>query len=115
MHYKILKIDKKISLYQGFRRFFLYSTVKDPRLNLVKLLQNLTFHVGGLRPIEEAIVTAGGISVKEINPSTMQSKLLDNVAFCGELIDVDAFTGGYNVQIAISTGYVAGNEIPANI
>ncbi len=92
-----------------------HSITKGERLNLVKLLQNLTFHVGGLRPIEEAIVTAGGISVKEINPSTMQSKLLDNVAFCGELIDVDAFTGGYNVQIAISTGYVAGNEIPANI
>lgn len=92
-----------------------HSITKGERLNLVKLLQNLTFDVGGLRPIEEAIVTAGGISVKEINPSTMQSKLISNVAFCGELIDVDAFTGGYNVQIAISTGYIAGKEVSINI
>ncbi|WP_426349375.1 NAD(P)/FAD-dependent oxidoreductase [Alloiococcus sp. CFN-8] len=88
-----------------------HSITKGERLSLVKLLQNLTFEVEGLRPIAEAIVTAGGISVKEINPSTMQSKLISNVSFCGELIDVDAFTGGYNVQIAISTGYIAGKEI----
>lgn len=67
--------------------------------------------VKGLRPIEEAIVTAGGIDTKEIDPSTMKSKLIDNLSFAGEVIDVDAFTGGYNVQIALSTGYVAGSNI----
>ncbi|WP_315113213.1 NAD(P)/FAD-dependent oxidoreductase, partial [Clostridium intestinale] len=64
-----------------------------------------------LRPIEEAIVTAGGVDTKEIDPSTMKSKLIQNLSFAGEIVDVDAFTGGYNVQIALSTGYLAGNSI----
>ena len=62
----------------------------------------------GTRPIEEAIVTAGGISVKEINPKTMESKLVPHLYFAGEVIDIDAFTGGYNLQAAFSTGFVAG-------
>ena len=60
------------------------------------------------RPIDEAIITAGGISIKEINPKTMASKLIKNLYFAGEIIDVDAYTGGFNLQIAYSTGYTAG-------
>ncbi len=88
-----------------------HSITKEERLNLTSLLQNLTLDIKGLRPIDEAIVTAGGVAVQEINPSTMKSKLAENVYFAGELIDVDAFTGGYNVQIAISTGYLAGIKL----
>lgn len=65
----------------------------------------------GFRSVDEAIVTSGGIDTKEIDASTMKSKLVDNLSFAGEVIDVDAFTGGYNVQIALSTGYVAGTKI----
>lgn len=84
---------------------------KEERKNLVNLIKNISLEVKGLRPIEEAIVTAGGISVKEIDPSTMKSKIIGNLSFAGEVIDVDAFTGGYNVQIALSTGYLAGMNI----
>ena len=63
-----------------------------------------------LRPIDEAIITAGGINVKEINPSTMESKLVPGLYFAGEVIDVSAYTGGYNLQIAFSTGYLAGSS-----
>lgn len=83
---------------------------KNDRLNLVASLKNLTFQIKGLRPIEEAIVTAGGISVKEINPKTMESKLVKGLFFAGETLDVDAYTGGFNIQIAFSTGYVAGKN-----
>lgn len=87
------------------------SITKEERKTLVNLLKNLEFTVKGLRPIEEAIVTAGGIDVKEIDPSTMKSKIVHNLSFAGEVIDVDAFTGGYNVQIALSTGFIAGEKI----
>ena len=83
---------------------------KNDRLNLVASLKNLTFQIKGLRPVEEAIVTAGGISVKEINPKTMESKLVKGLFFAGEVLDVDAYTGGFNIQIAFSTGYVAGKN-----
>ena len=84
--------------------------LKTERLNIVYALKNLEFQVKGLRPIEEAIVTAGGVSVKEINPKTMESKLVKGLFFGGEVIDVDAFTGGFNIQIAFSTGFVAGRN-----
>lgn len=84
---------------------------KEERRNLVYLLKNLKAKIKGLRPIEEAIVTAGGINTLEIDPSTMKSKIIPNLSFAGEVIDVDAFTGGYNVQIALSTGYIAGSSI----
>lgn len=84
---------------------------KEERKNLVHLLQNLEFNIKGLRPIAEAIITAGGINVKEIDPSTMKSKFINNLYFCGEIIDVDAYTGGFNLQIALSTGYLAGTNI----
>ncbi|SHE92547.1 NAD(P)/FAD-dependent oxidoreductase [Clostridium fallax] len=87
------------------------SITKEERRNLLDVIQNLTLTVKGLRPIEEAIVTAGGVTVDEIDPSTMQSKIVSNLFFAGEVIDVDAFTGGYNVQIALSTGYIAGTKV----
>ena len=83
---------------------------KNDRLNLVKSLKNLTFKIKYLRPIDEAIITAGGVSVKEINPKTMESKLVKGLFFAGEVIDVDAFTGGFNIQIAFSTGCAAGKN-----
>ena len=83
---------------------------KKQRLNLVHLLKNLTFTVKSYRPIEEAIVTSGGIKVSEINSSTMESKIIKNLFFAGEIIDVDAYTGGYNLQIAYSTAYLAGTN-----
>ena len=81
---------------------------KVQRKNLVKLLKEFTIEIKGFRPIEEAIITSGGISVKEINPKTMESKLINGLYFAGEIIDVDSYTGGFNLQIAYSTGYVAG-------
>ena len=84
---------------------------KEERKNLVNVIKNLAFDVKGLRPLEEGIVTAGGVDIKEIDPSTMKSRIIENLSFAGEVMDVDAFTGGYNVQIAFSTGYIAGNNI----
>ena len=81
---------------------------KEERRNLVHLLKNFTLEIKKLRPIEEAIITSGGINIKEINPKTMESKLVKNLYFAGEIIDVDSYTGGFNLQIAYSTGYVAG-------
>ncbi len=84
---------------------------REQRLELVNVIKNFTLHITGFRPIEEAIITSGGISVKEINPSTMESKLVKGLFFAGEIIDVDAFTGGFNLQIAFSTGFLAGENI----
>lgn len=83
---------------------------KEERLGLVKLLKALPLHMEAFRPVDEAIITSGGVSVKEINPSTMASKKVKGLYFAGEVIDVDAYTGGYNLQIAFSTGYLAGNN-----
>lgn len=81
---------------------------KSERENLVKVLKGLEIEISGFRPIEEAIITSGGINIKEINPKTMESKLIHGLFFAGEIIDVDAYTGGFNLQIAYSTGYTAG-------
>lgn len=83
---------------------------REQRKSLVALLKGLTFKIKGFRPIKEAIVTAGGIDVSEINPSTMQSKRLGGLYFAGEMIDTHAYTGGYNLQIAFSTGALAGTH-----
>lgn len=87
------------------------SITKNERNNIIDVIQNLTLKVSGVRPIAEAIITAGGVSTKEIDPSTMQSKFIDNLYFAGEVIDVDANTGGFNLQIAYSTGVLAGSNI----
>lgn len=83
---------------------------KTERFNIINTLKNLEFKIKRLRPIEEAIITSGGVSVKDINPKTLESKLVKGLYFCGEVIDVDAFTGGFNLQIAFSTGHLAGNN-----
>ena len=75
---------------------------------LVRLLKKFEVTIKGFRPVEEAIITSGGINTKEINPKTMESKLIKGLYFAGEIIDVDAYTGGFNLQIAYSTGYTAG-------
>lgn len=80
---------------------------RDERQRLCHVLQHMTLTVKGLRPVEEAIVTAGGLSLKEFNPKTMESKLIQGLYGAGEVLDIDAFTGGYNLQAAFSTGYVA--------
>ncbi len=85
---------------------------KEERGKIVEILKKFEFEISDFRPIEEAIITAGGISTKEINPKTMESKIIKNLYFAGEIIDVDAYTGGFNLQIAYSTGYTAGmNDI----
>jgi predicted Rossmann fold flavoprotein len=84
------------------------SITKEERRALLDVIKNFSVSVSGFRPIEEAIVTKGGISTKEINPKTMESKLCSGLYFAGEVIDVDAYTGGYNLQIAFSTGALAG-------
>ena len=83
---------------------------KEERENLVNLLKKFAITIKGFRPIEEAIVTAGGVTIKEINPKTMESKIINGLYFAGEIIDVDAYTGGFNLQIAYSTGYTAGRN-----
>ena len=87
------------------------SITKEQRALLVSLLKGLPLTVTGTRPINEAIITSGGIKVSEINPSTMESKLVNGLYFAGEVIDCDAYTGGFNLQIAFSTGYLAGENI----
>lgn len=81
---------------------------KEDRKHLVETLKNIKFTLSKFASIEESIITSGGVSVKEINPKTMESKIISNLFFAGEVIDTDALTGGYNLQIAFSTGFVAG-------
>ncbi len=83
---------------------------REERTKLCEIIKSLPLHITGFRPIEEAIITSGGISVKEIDPKTMQSKLVEGLFFAGEIIDIDAYTGGFNLQIAFSTGFVAGEN-----
>ena len=84
---------------------------REMRGRLVNLLKDLKVTVNGFRPIEEAIVTSGGVHVKEVDPKTMQSKLCEGLYFAGEVLDVDAYTGGFNLQIAFSTGHLAGESV----
>ena len=94
---EILQINKKVN-----------EVKKVERQKLVRTLKHFSIEIEGFRDISEAIITSGGINVKEINPKTMESKLIKNLYFAGEIIDVDAYTGGFNLQIAYSTGYTAG-------
>ncbi len=86
------------------------SVTREERKALVNLIHNFDIELNGTRPLDEAIITSGGISVKEINPSTMESKLIKGLYFAGEIIDVDAYTGGYNLTIAFATGHLAGTS-----
>ncbi len=92
-----IKEDKKVN-----------EITKEERKRLIHLLKNFELTIKGFRPVEEAIITSGGINTKEINPKTMESKLIKGLYFAGEIIDVDSYTGGFNLQIAYSTGYTAG-------
>ena len=85
------------------------SITKEERLALVRLLKCFDVHIKNFRKIEDAIITSGGINIKEINPKTMESKIVSGLFFAGEVIDVDCYTGGFNLQVAYSTGYVAGS------
>ncbi|MDF2865716.1 MAG: FAD-dependent oxidoreductase [Clostridia bacterium] len=87
-----------------------HQITRDERLNLCNLIKNLKVNIDNLMGIEVGIVTCGGVSTKEINPKTMESKLVKGLYFAGEVIDIDAYTGGFNLQIAFSTGYVAGKN-----
>ena len=90
---------------------FVHDITREERLLLVELLKNLPLTITGTRPFTEAIITQGGVQVKDINPSTMESKITKNLYFAGEVLDLDAMTGGFNLQIAWSTGYLAGMSI----
>lgn len=87
------------------------SITHEQRMKLLSLFKAFPVSISGTRPINEAIVTSGGVSTKEINPRTMESKLVSGLYFAGEVLDLDAYTGGFNLQIAWSTGFVAGNSI----
>ena len=84
---------------------------KEERQQFVHLIKNLPLTITGTRSFAEAIITQGGVKVKEINPSTMESKKISGLYFAGEVLDVDAVTGGFNLQVAWSTGYLAGSSI----
>lgn len=90
---------------------FVHQITKDERERLLENLKAFPLTFKNFRPVEEAIVTSGGVDVNQIDPSTMESKILDNLYFAGEVLDVDAVTGGFNLQIAYSTGYLAGLSI----
>ena len=87
---------------------------REQRQKLIQILKAFPVHVSGTRPIDEAIVTAGGVSTKEVDPRTMESKLVKGLYFAGEVLDLDAYTGGFNLQIAWCTGFVAGNAVEKN-
>ena len=89
----------------------LNSLTKEQRAKIVALLKAIPIKIVGTRPIDEAIVTGGGVDCREIDPKTMQSKLVSGLYFAGEVMDVDAYTGGFNLQIAFSTAFTAGKSI----
>lgn len=106
---KMIPLIIKLSMIDPYKK--VNEITKVERKNLVNAIKNIKGKVKGLRPLAEAIVTSGGVSTLEIDPSTMKSKIINNLSFAGEVIDIDAFTGGYNVQIALSTGYLAGKYL----
>jgi predicted flavoprotein YhiN len=86
------------------------SVTKAERQKILSLLKGLEFDIKGFRSINEAIITSGGIDVKEVSPKTMMSKKVNGLYFAGEILDVDAYTGGFNLQIAFSTAHLAGKN-----
>ena len=84
---------------------------REQRAGLLDVLKHFTVEISGFAPLSGAIVTAGGVSVKEVDPKTMQSKLIPGLYFAGEILDVDAYTGGFNLQIAFATGHAAGENL----
>lgn len=103
---KLIPVMVELSGIPGEKK--VHEITKEERKNLVHLIKHLTMTVTGTRDFREAIITKGGVHVKEVNPSTMESKLVSGLYFAGEVLDLDALTGGFNLQIAWSTGYQAG-------
>ena len=93
---------------------FRSEVTKEERAVLLDLIKDFPATITGLRDFNEAVITRGGVNVREVNPSTMESKMIPGLYFAGELLDVDALTGGYNLQIAWSTGYLAGRSAAAS-
>ncbi|MNP72186.1 hypothetical protein D3C76_1686870 [compost metagenome] len=87
-----------------------HQITREERQNLVHLIKNFDIFVKDFMSLDMAIITCGGVSTKEVNPKTMESKLIKGLYFAGEVLDIDAFTGGYNLQIAFSTAYAAGKD-----
>lgn len=106
---KAVPVFIKLSGIEGTRKC--HSVTREERQTLVDLFKRFPVRISGTRPISEAIVTTGGVNVKEVEASSMASKLVDGLYFAGEILDVDAYTGGFNLQIAFSTGVAAGNHI----
>lgn len=106
---KLIPVIIRLSGIDPYKK--VHEVTKEEREHLVYLIKNFPLHILGLRNYNEAIITKGGVSVKEINPRTMESKRMPNIYFVGEVLDLDALTGGYNLQIAWSTGYLAGSSI----
>ncbi len=102
---KLVPVMVRLSGIEGERKVNLVT--REERQKFAALLKNFPLTVAGFRPVEEAIITSGGVNTKEINPKTMESKLVSGLFFAGEVIDVDAYTGGFNLQIAFSTAYCA--------
>lgn len=106
---KAVPVFVKLSGIEGDRKC--HSITKEERYRFAALLKRFPVHIQCARPINEAIITSGGINIKEVEASTMASKLVDGLYFAGEILDVDAYTGGFNLQIAFSTGMAAGNHV----
>lgn len=106
---KLIDVIIRLSLIDPEKK--VNSITKEERLRLVDTLKHMKFHITKLSDYNQAVITKGGINVKEIDPSTMESKLIKNVYFAGEVLDLDALTGGFNLQIAWSTAYLAGSSI----
>lgn len=107
---KLTPVMIELSGIDGDKR--IHEITRQERDRLIEKTKKMQMHVGGLRDYTEAIITQGGVKVKEVNPSTMESKLVKGLYFAGELLDLDAVTGGFNLQIAWSTGHLAGSSIP---
>lgn len=105
---KLIPVAIRLSGIDGEKE--IHQITKEERKAFAFLLKNLEFTISDTRPVSEAIVTSGGINLKEVNPKTMESKLVSGLYICGEMLDLDAFTGGFNLQIAFSTGYTAGSN-----
>ena len=106
---KLIPVIVELSGINQYKK--VHEITKEERENLVKLIKELKMSISGARRYNEASITKGGVSVKDINPKTMESKIVPGIYFAGEVLDIDALTGGYNLQVAWSTGYLAGSSI----
>ncbi len=106
---KLIPVMQELSGIQGDKK--VNEVTKEERRHFGELIKNLPLTVTGVRGFEEAVITRGGISVKDVNPSTMESKKVSGLYFAGEVLDLDAMTGGFNLQIAWSTGFLAGRSV----